>query len=307
MTETVNEKKGFNIHVFLDRIGASLGGFVYRKNRIFGKSLESVSLRETAGSTEAEVSSFTPGEWQKITAKGPAGCFEGGYLPYRWKDSQYPTLIYIHSSGEQPYSFAPFRDNSFRKVFAGSFEPEVNLLLVAAPFHDRAQGEYIKALGHLSNYVGMLAATAAFVDVLTEKLKMEGCPSVYVVGFSLGGWVANLHRAFYGENVDRYIPICAGTRPSAVFISSEYRKLTSEKVRKKPDFLQEKLDFDKEFMSKKTVNCYPLMFRYDRLTELSSQISAYRGLQVDILDKGHFTGQQATGEFRKHIQRVISH
>ncbi len=295
----------FNLHKLIDRVGASVGGLVYRNNRLFSKSMDSVSLRESAGSTVAEAGEFLPGTWQKITATGPAGSYEGGYLAYRWLGFRNPTLIYIHGSGEQPYSFAPFKDNSFRKIFAGNFDADVNLVLVAAPFHESSQGEYIKALGHLKNYVGMLATTAAIVNALAEKLKKEGCPSVFVAGFSLGGWVANLHRAFHGKNVDCYIPICAGTRPSAVFVSSEYRKLTSEAARAKPDLLQEKLDFDEQFMANKTKNCYPLMFRFDLLTELESQMPAYRGMKVKILEKGHFTGQQAIGEFREHIQNVI--
>jgi len=305
-TNGMNGKNRFNMHDLLDRIGASLGGLVYRNDRIFGKSLDSVSLSEAAGSTVAEAGLLTPGIWQKVTADGPAGHFQGGCFAYRWSGSETPTLLYIHGSGEQPYNFGPFKDNSFRKIFADHFKPDVNLVLLAAPFHDRSQGEYIKALGYLNNYVGMLAAMAAIVDTLAEKLKSEGCPSVFVAGFSLGGWVANLHRAFYGKNVDCYVPICAGTRPSDVFVSSEYRKLTSEKARSNPDLLREKLDFDEAFMANKTVDCYPLMFRYDRLTELRAQMPAYRDLQVEILEKGHFTGQQATGEFRKHIQHVIS-
>ncbi len=297
--------KKFNRHEFIDRVGASLGGLVYRNSRLFSKSLESVSLKEAAGSTVADAGEFTPGTWQKAPANGPAGSYEGGYLPYRWLGPEFPALIYIHGSGEQPYSFRRFSDNSFRKVFTENFKADVNLILVAAPFHETSQGDYIKALGYLSNYVGMLAATAAIADALAEKLKREGSPSVHVAGFSLGGWVANLHRAFHGKNIDRYVPICAGTRPSAVFVSSEYRKLTAETARNKPDLLREKLDFEEEFRAKEAGNCYPLMFRFDRLTELESQMPAYRGMEVKIIEKGHFTGQQATDQFREHIQSVI--
>lgn len=37
-------KNRLNMHDLLDRIGASLGGIVYRNDPIFGKFLESVSL-----------------------------------------------------------------------------------------------------------------------------------------------------------------------------------------------------------------------------------------------------------------------
>ena len=61
------------------------------------------------------------------------------------------------------------------------------------------------------------------------------------------------------SNADRYIPICAGTMPSEVFVTFEYH--TSEKARGKPEFMRERLDYDYKFRANEIVNCYPLMFR----------------------------------------------
>lgn len=294
-----------NLHKLIDKLGAALGGIVYRNNLIFGKSLDSVSLPEAAGATVAKVDDFKEGSWQPVQAEGPAGTFNGGYLAYRWLGYDKPTLLYMHGSGEQPYNFGRFSDNSFKKIFSNAVMPDLNLFLLAAPFHDRSQGEYIKALGYLNNYVGILSAAAATIDALAGRLKDAGCPSIYAAGFSLGGWALNVHRAFWSRNVDRYLPICAGTKPSAVFVESEYRKLTAPAARNKPQLLASLLDFEAYFKNNTKSDCYPLMFRFDLLTELEAQQGAYEGMHMSILEKGHFTGQQAINDFRKHITHSI--
>ncbi len=294
-----------NPHDLIDRLGATLGGIVYRKDRLFGKSLESPPLREAVPETHTRAAAFDTGVWQQVTAKGPAGSLDAAYLVYRWQGFNVPSLLYIHGSGEQPHKFSRFSDNSFQKIFARDDKHEMNLILLMAPFHEGSQGEYIKKLGYLNNYVGMLATTTALLDALANRLQKEGCPAVYAAGFSLGGWVLNLHRAFYGTGINLYVPMCAGTKPSAVFVSSHYRKLTAAKALQHSELLEELLDFHKEFSANKTKDCYPLLFRYDRLIELKTQAQAYEGMELKIIDKGHFTGQQAAGAMREHILRSI--
>ena len=302
----MNKQSSTNIHKLIDKLGASLGGFVYRKSLIFSKSLESVSIKEAASDTTVTIGGLKEGTWGEITSEGSAGTFSGGFLNYRWLSNKVPTLLYMHGSGEQPYNFGRFTDNTFKKIFTKGFKSEVNLILIAAPFHEHSQNEYIKALGYLNNYVGLLATAAASFDALADRLKKEGSPEVYAAGFSLGAWALNVHRAFRGNNIDRYIPICAGAKPSGVFISSEYRKLTALQARNKPELLSSKLDFETEFKASNNGKCYPLMFRYDLLTELEAQRGAYDGMEIAILDKGHFTGLQAINDFRQHIISSIN-
>ncbi len=291
----------FNIHEILDRVGAAVGGFVYRKTPLFGESLEAVPLRDALGKTSAEVEDIKPGSWKKVKTSGPAGVFSCSYLVYRWIGPEAPTLIYIHGSGESPDNFGRRSDNSFKKIFTPDFPLDINLVLIMAPFHEGSQAEYIKALGKLNNYVGMLASSAAVLDSLARKFREEGCPEVFGAGFSLGGWVLNLHRAFIGEGIDRYIPICAGTRPEEVFISSHYRKLVGKKARENPEVLKNVLNFEKEFKSNPKQDCFPMLFQYDLLTEMKTQAPAFAGMDLKTLKKGHFAGQQAIKEIRDHI------
>jgi hypothetical protein len=132
---------------------------------------------------------------------------------------------------------------------------------------------------------------------------------VYAAGFSLGGWVVNLHRAFYGPRepatVDRYIPICSGARISPVFVDSVYQKLVDEDARSQPEVMSEYLDFEEEFRANKANDYRPLLFRHDALVELTVRRSAYDGMDLQILDKGHFAGQHATDAMRDHIAQAI--
>ncbi len=299
-------KTKVNIHDFLDIMGASIGSLVYRNSRVFADSLESPSLHTTISKTVIELDQLQPNMWHKVTADGPAGKFDSSYFVYQWYGINSPTLLYIHGSGEQPKDFNRFSDNSFQKLFTKEFNPNVNLILLIAPFHEGSQKHYINMMGSLKNYVGMLATTTALLEALAKRLQQEGCHDIFAAGFSLGGWVVNLHRTFFGEKICRYIPICAGTRPEEVFLSSHYRKLTAESARAKPLTLKNTLNFEQEFQLNLKNDCFPLLFRYDRLVEFNKQRFGYDGMNLQVIDKGHFTGQQSISELRRHVINSIS-
>jgi hypothetical protein len=288
----------------LDALGAFVGSLVYRRRRLFGRSLDSPPLRTAVSDTKVEVGSLDPGRWHEVRAEGPAGRFDAAYLVHRWIGPDRPGLIYIHGSGEQPRDFGRSADNSFRRITEKEFEIDANLLLVMAPFHEAGQGAYIDALGDLRNYVGMLATATALVDSLAERLRSEGAPAVYGAGFSLGGWVLNLHRAFHGTGIDRYVPICAGTRPHAIFVDSVYRALVDPAARAQRAVLEDVLDFEAEFRENTTDDCRPMLFRYDALVDIDVHLPSYAGMQVEVIDKGHFAGQQAIADLRAHIRRA---
>ena len=288
----------------LDAIGALVGSIVYRRRRLFRRSLETPSLSEAVPTTTAQVGSLDPGRWHEVHSQGPAGEFKAGYLVHRWIGPDRPSLIYIHGSGEQPRNFSRSADNSFRRIVDTGFDVDANLALVMAPFHETTQGAYIDALGDLRNYVGMLATTTALVDSLAKRLRGEGASAVYGTAFSLGAWVLNLHRGFYREGIDRYVPICAGTEPHIVFVDSVYRGMVDPGAREQRDYLEEVLSFRREFTANETDDCSPMLFRYDRLVDIAVHGPSYAGMHVEVLDKGHFAGQQAIAEMRAHIRRA---
>ena len=91
-----------NLHTLLDRLGAAVGGLVYRNHRFFSRCLESVSLREAVPQTKAPVTKLKTSGWQTVIAEGPAGTFETAYRVVQWTGDRAPVLLYIHGSGETP-------------------------------------------------------------------------------------------------------------------------------------------------------------------------------------------------------------
>ncbi len=288
----------------LDAIGAFLGSVVYRRRRLFHRSIETPPFREAVPATTVRVDTLDPGRWHYVRSEGPAGELTAGYLVHRWIGPDRPSLIYIHGSGEQPRNFSRSADNSFRRIVETEFDVDANLVLVMAPFHETTQGAYIDALGDLRNYVGLLATATALVDSLAKRLREEGASAVYGAAFSLGAWVLNLHRAFLRQGIDRYVPICAGTEPHIVFVDSVYRGMVDPRARAQRAYLEEVLSFRGEFTANGNDDCSPLLFRYDRLVDIASHGPSYAGMHVEVLDKGHFSGQQAISEMRSHIRRA---
>ncbi|OEF97588.1 hypothetical protein [Desulfuribacillus alkaliarsenatis] len=295
-----------NWHGLLDRLGATIGAYVYRKNLFFSESINTKPIKEVIPNTDLDMESIEHGDWQKVTATSPIGQFNGKYLVYKWIGNDVPTICFIHGSGEQPYKFDYFSSNSFRKIFTKEFDIDANLILLMAPFHEGTQNDYIKALDSLENYVGMLATTTVILDALASRLRVDGLQGkIYAVGVSLGGWVVNLHRAYFRGKVDYYVPMIAGTRLHDVFTTSNYSKLTARKALDNVEVLKEILDFEEDFLDNKKNDCYPLLARYDRLVELDVQKNGYKGMELKIINKGHFTGMEAITEFRNHIKNVI--
>lgn len=294
-----------NRHELIDVATVTASSLFVRNGGFFSRSLESHSLDEVVRDTVCLIGDLRPGAVQKVTATGPAGEFEAGYLVHHWEGDDVPTLLFHHGSGENPFDFGRFSSNSFRRFFQSDRFDGVNLIALRAPFHDRSSREYIRAMGELRNFVGMLATSTALMQSLADRLADEGCPGVLASGISLGGWVVNLHRAYYG-NLDRYVPIFAGARLDDLFVSSVYRKLTADSARANSDRLADVLDFEADFTAVEGNDCDPLLARYDRIIEFDIQGPCYDGLNLDVLCKGHVTGSLATDAVRDHVRRSIA-
>ncbi len=293
-----------NRHEILDIATVTASALFVRNRGFFSRSLESPSIQEGVPNTVSTVGDLKPGTVQEVTATGPAGEFQAGYLVHHWEGSDVPTLLYHHGSGENPFGFSRFNSNSFRRLFSPASGFDANLIALRAPFHDRSPREYVRSMGELENFVGMLATSTALIQALTERLRDDGCPVILASGISLGGWVVNLHRAYYGS-LNRYVPIFAGARLDDLFVSSIYRKLASQSVQENPDKVAAALDFESDFTAVEGDDCDPLLARYDRIVEFESQSPCYAGLDLGVLEKGHVTGSLATDALRNHVQQSL--
>lgn len=294
-----------NRHEFIDVATISMSGLLLRNSRFFSQSLSSAPIGDVISSTAIDIEDIRTGCVQDVSASTPVGEFQAAYLVPRWRSVDVPTLLYHHGSGEQPFDFGRFSSNSFHRIFGTNFDRNVNLIVLRAPFHDRSNREYIRAMGDLKHFVGMLATSAALMETLTDELRDVGCSDILAAGISLGGWAVNLHRTYYG-GVDRYVPVFAGAQLGEMFVSSVYRKLVAESARKNPAVLRNALDFTDAFTSNDADDCDPLLAHYDRIIEFETQRSAYEGGYLGILEKGHVTGSLATDALRAHIQRSVA-
>lgn len=295
-----------NVHELIDVGTVQLSALLLRDATFFARSLDSRPLVEVAGESEASVDDLRRAGERAVTVDTPIGTFEAAYLPWQWRGPEYPTLVYHHGSGERPFDFGRFSTNSFRRLFVAVDEAiPANLVAVRAPFHDGSNMDYARAMSDLENFVGMLAASVGLVDAIATQASERTSSPVLASGISLGGWVANLHRACF-DTVDQYIPIFAGAALGEMFVSSVYRKMTAESARRRPDHLREVIDFEEAFRAVEPANCVPLLARYDRIIEYDRQRPSYEGMSLSVLDKGHVTGSLATGRLREHILRVLS-
>ena len=295
-----------NVHELLDVGTVQLSALFLRDATFFARSLDSRPLGEVASDTEASVDDVGRAGERTVTVDTPVGAFETAYMPWQWCGPDYPTLIYHHGSGERPFDFGRFSSNSFRRLFVASDETvPANLVAVRAPFHDRSNMDYARAMGDLENFVGMLAASAGLIEALATRASERTSRPVLASGISLGGWAVNLHRACFGT-IDRYVPLFAGTALGEMFASSAYRKMTAGAARRRPNYLREVLDFEDEFTAVEADDCAPLLARYDRIIEYDRQRPSYEGIPLSVLDKGHVTGSLATDRLHEHVLRVLS-
>ncbi|ELY61659.1 hypothetical protein [Natronococcus jeotgali] len=294
-----------NRHELLDVATISMSGLLVRNSRFFSRSLSSAPIGDVVSGTAIDIEDVRTGSVQEVSSSTPVGKFQAAYLVAQWRGPDVPTLLYHHGSGEQPFDFGRFSSNSFRRLFGTNADPDVNLIALRAPFHDRSNREYIRAMGDLEHFVGMLATSAALIEALADRLRETGCPAILAAGISLGGWAVNLHRA-YCEGVNRYVPMFAGARLGEMFVSSIYRKLAAEPALTDPEALCNVLDFEDRFTDADSDDCDPLLARYDRIIEFEKQRSAYDGIDIAVLEKGHLTGSLATAALRTHIQRSIA-
>jgi hypothetical protein len=294
-----------NRHELIDAATISMSGLLLRNSRFFSQSISSAPISDVVRGTAIDIEKIRTGGVQEVSTSTPIGKFRAAYLVTQWRGPDAPTLLYHHGSGEQPFDFGRFSSNSFRRLFGTDGGPDVNLIVLRAPFHDGSNREYIQAMDTLGNFVGMLATSATLIEALTEQVRDTGCPATLAAGISLGGWAVNLHRAYYG-GVDRYVPIFAGAQLGEMFVSSIYRKLVAEAALTNPEVLRNVLDFGDDFADVNSDDCDPLLARYDRIIEFERQRAAYEGFDVAILEKGHITGSLATDALRSHIQQSIS-
>ncbi len=125
-------------------------------------------------------------------------------------------------------------------------------------------------------------------------------PATTVAGISLGGWITNLHHAYF-NTADVYRPIFAGAAPDALFLESSYGRLTSGSACTRPERIRDVLNFEEAFSKRGPDNVYALLARYDQYVQLERQKTVYDPGHLTIMEAGHVTGSSRNAELRKFL------
>jgi hypothetical protein len=291
-----------NSHALLDRF--TIRATMLSKFRYFSSSVDSRSFAEHLAAVELDLPLIQGEGYYEIPAISLAGPLDPAFQIAQWRGSEFPILIYHHGNNERPFDYGAASKNTFKNIFLAKKDSiPANLIALRAPYH-RSLKDYSKEMTHLSNFMAMLAVSTVLVDSLVRLAHERLISPIVVAGISLGGWVTNLHRAYYGS-ADIYAPILAGAALEDVFLGSAYRALTGETALQNPEALRQALNFELQFLQAPETNVYPLLARYDQIIRLERQRLSYAKQPVTIINKGHLTAALASERLREHVLKRL--
>jgi pimeloyl-ACP methyl ester carboxylesterase len=290
-----------NHHELIDNLAVQLSALGLGRYKFFSASIASPRIVDHLESTKLHLPRIEgPGVYE-VSAGTLVGRLKPAFCIVQWLGEEYTTILWHHGNAERPFEFRWFSHTSFKQIFLRAKEPlAANVVALAAPFHRRSLISYAEQLRDLAKFVAMLAVSTTLVEALISYLKARTDSRVMVAGISLGGWVTNLHRAFY-NTADLYVPLLAGAALDEVFTGSLYRNLTGRLARENPGQLKEVLNFEPEFTRIKDNNVFPLLARHDQIIRFERHRTCYGNRPITLLEKGHITASLAHYALREHL------
>ncbi|EJN57588.1 alpha/beta fold hydrolase [Halogranum rubrum] len=290
-------------HALVDEATVHLGSLFVGDNGFFARSVDSPRVDEMLPSVDVPVPSLTGEGLHELSADTPVGTLDVGIKVAQWIGTDHPTVVYHHGNDERPFSSSRFTPNTFRDILVGHADQfEANIIGLRAPFHGGTTRDYAREMGDLSHFVAMLATSVATVDGIIDQLEVSG--PVVVSGVSLGGWVTNLHRTYEGT-ADVYVPMLAGATLGKLFTRSAYRRLLGRAGRKRPQTVEQTLDFGDDYRDGDSGKLSPLLARHDRYIEYDLQRHCYDESELAVIDRGHITAMLDPTPLRDHLLDVV--
>lgn len=294
-----------NRHALLDVLIIRLAALTTRGKRFFRESLDSPSLRELVETTTLEVPEIASEGQYEVVARTAAGDMDPAFDLVRWQGNDYPTLIYHHGNGERPFDYGAFSKNSFKRIVCDARDEfRTNLIALRAPLH-RSARLYLQRTGRLADFAAMLAVSVRLVEHLQAWSRGRSGGAVVVSGISLGGWVTNLHRAYF-NTANAYVPLLAGAALGEVFLTSAYRSLTASRARGRPEQVRAVLNFEHDFATVEEDNVFPLLARHDRIIDFERQKECYGSRPIAVLDTSHTGAALDSTALRRHLLAVLA-
>lgn len=287
-----------SIHSLSDRLAVAMGRMYGSKMQFFGADTQSCPIQTCIQNTKVSVDKIDKeGEYEaQITSC--CGHIQSFFKVIRWAGKHYPSLLFIHGSGDFPYyqrACELFATNKITSPF--------NLIALSIPFNTSPK-DYIRAIADVRNYILILSATAHIAHELMEHLKNRGSMRVVLSGISLGGWITNLHCAVW-NSADAYVPIMAGARSGDVFFHTIYHKLVSPKALRERERIEADLNFERLFLSRDRKNVYPLLAEYDQFIPYNTHSNIYLPENITRVPKGHITCSLDRSVIRNHLMQTI--
>lgn len=290
-----------NHHALIDNLAVQLSALVLGRYKFFSASIESPRLADQFETTKLQLPRIEGAGVYEVSAGTLVGHLTPAFCIVQWLGEEYTTILWHHGNAERPFEFQWFSHTSFKQIFLQASEPfPANLVALAGPFHRRSPISYAEQLRDLAKFVAMLTVSTRLVEALITYLKARTNSRVMVAGISLGGWVTNLHRAFY-NTADLYVPLLAGAALDEVFTASLYRNLTGRLARENPRRLRAVLNFEPEFARVRDDNVFPLLARHDQIIHFERHRVCYGNRPIMILEKGHITASLAHHALRTHL------
>lgn len=294
-----------NKYVFYDKLSVWLLSLLAGRNKYFSKSLQSHSIEEHLQFLDFTLPDLIHKGDFEIPVKHLSGVADPAIKIVQWLGYDFPTIIYHHDFNEQPFDLTEDARNSFFHIFLNwPRRIPANLLLLRAPFHNQKLSTYFQKVGDLDNFIALLSVQAKVTDKVAMQFRSRSKKAVIVAGIGLGGWITNIHRAYF-NTAQAYIPILAGTRLDEMFITSGFKMLCSKDAQKEKTLLKERLNFFSKFRRVTTFNLYPMMALHDNLSEFKVQKSAYNGFPLRVVEEGHISAILKPSLSRDHILEVL--
>ena len=295
-----------NLHTLLDDLSICRTAIAVGKDKYFARSLDTPSIAAMAHALDLRLPPWRGEGRYDLPLHTLAGPTDPAFLVARWLGDAHPAVIYHHGNRESPFTVSGRTTSTFKRIFLDAAPPiQANLIVLRAPFHTLPSRAYMRTLGDLRQFVALLASSVRLMEALVQHCRALGSPRVVAGGLSLGGFVANIHRALY-RSADAYVPLLAGAAFDHVFLHSSYRHLTARLARGNPQALHEALNFENAFAQIQTPNLHPLLALHDRVAFCDRQRPSYAGAPLIVLPKGHITAALDAPALRRHFFQALT-
>ena len=286
-----------NIHIILDTITAEIGGLYGDRYKFFREGINSNSIEEIINGIKMDFKPPVLSSEYIIPVNYGENTGYARYSLIQWRGGNYPTIIFHHGSGQHNYT------GFLKRMFSKSVIENINLIGVSIPFNRNIK-EYLYCIGSLERFVFSICSSVRITESLGGWLRSMGDGKIISGGISLGGWVSNLHFAYF-ETLDEYRPMFSGAALDDLFNNSIYKKLTALRAGDNPGEITRVLNFEKKFSEGNIQKVYPLLAEYDQYVRVEPQRSIYKQENVTVVKAGHITGSLNYKVLMDHLTKGI--